>query len=135
MSKIVLDEKEVTELMDTFDFNKSIYLQELQKITGLVNKLDEIQKTQKEITDKLENYTSILHKFNFKNEAEMTANYASYLAYLSKKIDELSKNANLKRLNDIVEKSNNIINFSIAKLAATITICVGAFYLLTIIKA
>jgi hypothetical protein len=135
MSKIVLDEKEVTELMDTFDFNKSIYLQELQKITGLVNKLDEIQKTQKEITDKLENYTSILHKFNFKNEAEMTANYASYLAYLSKKIDELSKNANLKRLNDIVEKSNNIINFSISKLSATITICVGAFYLLTIIKA
>ena len=30
MSKIVLDEKEVNELMDTFDFNKSIYLQELR---------------------------------------------------------------------------------------------------------
>lgn len=135
MSKIVLDEKEVNELMDTFDFNKSIYLQELQKITGLVNKLDEIQKTQKEITDKLENYTSILHKFNFKDEAELTVNYASYLAYLSKKIDELSKNSNLKRLENIVSISNNIINFSIAKLVGSLGVCVGVFYLLTIIKA
>lgn len=89
-----------------------------------------------ELNSKMETYSSILSKFNFKNEAEMTANYASYLAYLSKKIDELSKNSNLKRLENIVSISNNIINFSIAKLAATITICgVGAFYLLTIIKA
>lgn len=131
MSKIVLDEKEVNELMDTFDFQKSIYLQELQKITGVINKLDEIQKTQKEITDKLESYTAILHKFNFKDEAEMTANYGAYLAFLSKKIDELNKHSNLKRLDNIVSYSNNIVNFSIAKLAATITICIGAFYVLT----
>ena len=32
MGKIVLDEKEVNELMDTFDFNKSVYLQELKKV-------------------------------------------------------------------------------------------------------
>ena len=32
MGKIVLDEKEVNELMDTFDFQKSLYLQELQKL-------------------------------------------------------------------------------------------------------
>lgn len=131
MSKIVLDEKEVNELFDTFDFNKSKYLQELQKITGMINKLDEIQKTQKEITDKLENYTSILKKFNFKDEADMTANYASYLFFLSKKLNELSTNSNLKKLENIVSNSNNIVNFSLAKLAATITICVGAFYILT----
>ena len=135
MSKIVLDEKEVNELMDTFDFNKSIYRQELQKITGVINKLDDIQKTQKEITDKLESYIFILNKFNFKNEAEMTANYASYLAFLSKKIDELSKNSNLKKLENIVLNSNNIVNFSVAKLVGSLTVCVGAFYLLTIIKA
>ncbi len=134
MSKIVLDEKEVNELMDTFDFNKSIYLQELQKITGLVTKLDEIQKTQKEITDKLESYISILNKFNFKSEVEMTVNYGSYLAFLSKKIDELSKNSNLKKLENIVSNSNNIVNFSIAKLVASITMCIGAFYILTLIK-
>lgn len=131
MSKIVLDEKEVNELMDTFDFQKSIYLQELQKITGAINKLDEIQKTQQDITNKLESYTSILNKFNFKDEQELTTNYASYLAFLSKKIDELSKNSNLKRLENIVLQSNNIVNFSIAKLAATITICVVAFYIIT----
>lgn len=134
MSKIVLDENEVNELMDTFDFNKSIYLQELQKITGLVNKLDEIQKTQKEIADKLESYTSILNKFNFKSESEMTVNYASYLAFLSKKINELSKNSNLKKLENIVFHSNNIINFSIAKLVGSLTLCVGALFLLTQIK-
>lgn len=79
----------------------------------------------------LNSYMSILSKFNFKDETEMTANYATYLAFLSKKIDELSKNKNLKRLENIVSNSNNIINFSIAKLAATIAVCVGAFYILS----
>lgn len=78
----------------------------------------------------LNSYMSILSKFNFKDETEMTANYATYLAFLSKKIDELSKNKNLKRLENIVSNSNNIINFSITKLAATIAVCVGAFYIL-----
>ena len=32
MSKIVLDETELNELMDNFDFRKSIYLEELQKL-------------------------------------------------------------------------------------------------------
>lgn len=121
MSKIVLDEKEVNELMDTFDFNKSIYLKKLEEISISINKLDEIQKTQQDITN----------KFNFKDEQELTAAYGGYLAYLSKKIDELSKNSNLKRLEAIVSNSNNIVNFSLAKLAATITICVGAFYIIT----
>ena len=42
MGKIVLDDKEVMELMDTFDFKKSVYLQQLKKITVLIEKLDEI---------------------------------------------------------------------------------------------
>lgn len=79
----------------------------------------------------LNSYMSILSKFNFKDETEMTANYATYLAFLSKKIDELSRNKNLKRLENIVSNSNNIINFSITKLVATFTICVGAFYILS----
>lgn len=131
MSKIVLDEKEVNELMDTFDFNKSMYLKKLEEITIVINKLDKIQKTQKEITDKLESYTVILNKFNFRNEQELTTNYASYLAFLSKKLAELLKDKNLKKLENIVSNSNNIVNFSIAKLAATITICVVAFYIVT----
>lgn len=122
MSKIVLDEKEVNELMDTFDFNKSIYLQELQKITGVINKLDDIQKTQKEIADKLEGYTSILNKFDFKDETEMTINYASYLSFLSKKIDELSKNSYLKRLEKIVDKTDYIINLSVVKVTIIVVV-------------
>lgn len=82
----------------------------------------------------LKGYMSILSRFNFKDEHELTANYASYLAFLSKKIDELNK-TNLRRLENVLLNSNSIVNFTIAKLVASITICVGAFYLLTIIKA
>lgn len=84
-----------------------------------------------ELNAKMQTYSSILSKFEFKSEFDMTASFASYLAFLSKKIDELSKNSNLKKLENIVSYSSNIINFSIAKLAVTITICVGAFYMLT----
>ncbi|RXI35554.1 hypothetical protein CP963_14195, partial [Arcobacter cloacae] len=122
MSKIVLDEKEVNELMDTFDFQKSIYLQELQKITGVINKLDEIQKTQKDITNKLDSYTAILNKFNFKNEQELTANYSSYLAFLSKKIDDLLKNENLKKLEKILDKTDYIVNLSVFKVAVIVAV-------------
>lgn len=122
MSKIVLDEKEVNELMDTFDFNKSMYLKKLEEITISINKLDEIQKTQKEITDKLENYSSILSKFNFKNEQELTANYSSYLAFLSKKIDDLLKNENLKKLEKILDKTDYIVNLSVFKVAVIVAV-------------
>lgn len=134
MSKIVLDEKEVNELMDSFDFSKSIYLQKLEKVTEVIERLDEIQKTQKKISDDLLQLKPILMKLQHKDEKEISLNYASYLAFLSKKIDELSKNSNLKKLENIVSNSNSIINFSIAKLAATITICIGAFYILTQLK-
>lgn len=93
----------------------------------VINNITQLQ----ELNSKMQTYSSILSKFNFKNEAEMTANYASYLAFLSKKIDELSKNSNLKKLENIVLNANNIVNFSIAKLIITITICISAFYALT----
>lgn len=131
MSKIVLDEKEVAELMDTFDFNKSIYLQELQKITGVINKLNEIQKNQKEITDKLESYKSLLNKFEFSDEDKLLVNYSAHLSYLSQKIDGLFSNPSIKKLEKILDKSNSVINFKIEKLIITITICISAFYALT----
>lgn len=82
----------------------------------------------------LKGYMSILSRFNFKDEQELTTNYASYLAFLSKKIDELSKNSNLKKLENIVLNSNNIVNFSIAKLVGSLTVCVGVLFLLAQIK-
>lgn len=84
-----------------------------------------------DLNSKMKDYTSIISKFEFKNEQELTANYASYLAFLSKKLDEFSTNKNLKRLEVIVSSSNNIVSLSIAKLAASITICVSAFYIVT----
>ena len=68
MGKIVLDEKEVIELMDTFDFQKSVYLQKLEKISEVIEKLDEIQKTQKEISDDLIQFKPILQKLKDKDE-------------------------------------------------------------------
>lgn len=132
MSKIVLDEKEVAELMDTFDFNKSIYLQELQKITGVINKLDDIQKTQKEITDKLESYTSILSRFEYKNEKEMSENYFVYLSFLSKKVNELSKNSYLNKLEKIIDKTDYIINLSIVKVIIIVAVITTALNFLII---
>ena len=93
----------------------------------VVNNITQLQ----DLNSKMKDYTSILSKFEFKDEEELTTNYASYLAFLSKKIDELSKNTNLKKLENIVLNSNNIVNFSLAKLAATIIICIGAFYILS----
>lgn len=93
----------------------------------VVNNITQLQ----ELNSKMKDYTSIISKFEFKDEQELTTNYASYLAFLSKKIDELSKNTNLKKLENIVLNSNNIVNFSLAKLAATIIICIGAFYILS----
>ena len=122
MSKIVLDEKEVAELMDTFDFNKSIYLQELQKITGVKNKLDEIQKTQTAITYKLESYTSILSKFESKDESEMIANYSLYLSYLTQKISNLSKSEDLKRIEKIINLADKIVNLSVLKVSVIVAV-------------
>lgn len=132
MSKIVLDEKEVNELFDTFDFNKSKYLQELQKITGVINKLDDIQKTQKEITDKLESYTSILSRFEYKNEKEMSENYFVYLSFLSKKVNELSKNSYLNKLEKIIDKTDYIINLSIVKVIIIVAVITTALNFLII---
>lgn len=126
--------------------NNEITLGEAKKITSELKasilKLDALNQEVlnniqllEESNIRLKGYISILSRFDFQDEAQMTAKYGSYLAFLSRKIDELSKNSNLKKLENIVSNSNNIINFSIAKLVASITVCIGAFYLLAIIKA
>lgn len=126
--------------------NNDITLNEARKITSELKasilKLDALNQEVlnniqllEEANITLKGYMTIISRFDFQDEAQMTAKYSSYLAFLSRKIDELSKHSNLKKLENIVSNSNNIVNFSIAKLAVTITICIGTFYLLTIIKA
>lgn len=125
--------------------NEEITLSEAKRVTAELKasilKLDALNQevmtniTQlQELNSKMQTYSSILSKFNFKNEAEMTVNYASYLAFLSKKIDELSKNSSLMKLEKIVLNANNIVTFSIAKLVGSLTVCVGALFVLTQIK-
>lgn len=126
--------------------NEEITLSEAKKVTAelkasilkldvlnqeVINNITQLQ----DLNSKMKDCVSIINKFEFKDEAEMSANYGAYLSFLTKKIDELSKNSNLKKLENIVSNSNGIVNFSIAKLVGSLTVCVGAFYLLTIIKA
>ncbi|MFW3399586.1 hypothetical protein [Aliarcobacter butzleri] len=53
MSKIVLDEKEVNELMETFDWQKSVYLKELKKVTSVISQLNQLQYNQEELNKKI----------------------------------------------------------------------------------
>ena len=134
MSKIVLDETELNELMDTFDFQKSVYLQKLEKISEVIDKLDEIQTAQKQITDDLIKFKPILLKLQDKDEKEMSLNYAAYLYFIGKKIDELSKSSSLKKLEFIVDNSNKIVKFATLKLGLIAAIGVIVILILNIYK-
>ncbi|MCT7566043.1 hypothetical protein N5T96_06785 [Aliarcobacter butzleri] len=113
--------------------NDEITLSEAKKITGelkasilklevlnsgVIANMQELEK----LNIKMEDYISVVKKFNFKNEEEMTHNYSIYLAFLSKKIDELSKNSNLKRIEFLIENSNKITNFATLKFALIVAI-------------
>ena len=122
MGKIVLDEKEVIELMDTFDFNKSIYLQKLEKISEVINKLDEIQNAQKIIENEQQKYLKVLSKLQDKDEKEMVQAYSHYLSFLAQKIEDLSKNQDLKKIERIIDISERIINLSVIKVAVIVAV-------------
>ena len=60
MSKIVLDEKEVIDLLDQFDFNKSIYLEELQKLNeGNIKNVEDLKVLTSKFTDFNSNFKSL----------------------------------------------------------------------------
>ena len=126
MGKIVLDEKEVNEMMDTFDFHKSVYLQKLEKISEAIEKLDEIQKTQKQITDDLIKFKPILLKLQDKDDKEMVQNYSIYLSFLSKKIEDLGRNEDLKKIQKIINISDKIVSLSVVKVAVIVAVVTTA---------
>ena len=126
MGKIVLDEKEVIELMDTFDFNKSIYLQKLEKISEVIDKLDEIQTTQKQLTDDLNKFKPILMKLQDIDEKEMVQNYSIYLSFLAQKIEDLGKNEDLKKIQKIINISDKIVSLSVLKVALIVAVVTTA---------
>jgi hypothetical protein len=117
--------------------NDDITLSEAKKITaelkGAILKLDTLNKDVlrnlnelKYLNDKMQNFTSILSKFNFKDEADMTENYAAYLAFLSNKLNEFSQNQNLKRLEKIIDKSDSLVNLSVVKIVIIVAVITTA---------
>ena len=91
MSKIVLDETELNELMDNFDFRKSIYLEELQKLNTY---------SQKNIED-LKGLTSEFTHFNsnFKSLQQIETDIKQ-ISQFSKNIDVSDFKKNLKNIID-----------------------------------
>jgi len=113
--------------------NDEITLSEAKKVTAELKasilKLDTLNQDVaininqlQDLNSKLKDYTSIISKFDFIDEKEMTTNYASYLAFLSKKIDELFKNKNLSRIEKIIDNTNYLVNLSIVKVSIIVAV-------------
>jgi flagellar biosynthesis chaperone FliJ len=125
--------------------NDEITLSEAKKITGELKasilKLESLN-TQvvsnisqlEELNQKMKDYTSVLSRFEFKDEKEMSLNYASYLSFIGKKIDELSKSSSLKKLEFIVDNSNKIVKFATLKLGLIAAIGVIVLQALSMYK-
>ena len=125
--------------------NDEITISEAKKITGELKasilKLESLN-TQvvsnisqlEELNQKMKDYTSVLSRFEFKDEKEMSISYASYLSFISKKIDELSKSSSLKKLEFIVDNSNKIVKFATLKLGLIAAIGVIVILILNIYK-
>ncbi len=89
MGKIVLEEKEVIEIMDNFDFNKSIYLKELQKLNqGNIKNVEDL----KVLTSKFTDFNS-----NFKSLKEIETEI-NKISQFSKNIDVTEFQAKLKSI-------------------------------------
>ena len=96
----------------------------------VVNNITQLQ----DLNSKMKDYTSVLSRFEFKDEKEMSLNYATYLSFIGKKIDELSKNSNLKKLEFIVDNSNKIVKFATLKLGLIVAIGVIVLQALSMYK-
>ena len=97
MGKIVLDEKEVNDLMDNFDFNKSIYLKELLKLnTSSQKNVEDLKILTSKFTDFNSNFNSLKE---IKNEIN--------------KISHFSKNIDVS---DFQKKLKNIVDSAAYKL-------------------
>lgn len=86
----------------------------------VVNNITQLQ----DLNSKMKDYTSLLSRFEFTDEKEMTLNYASYLSFISKKIDDLSKNSSLQKIERIIGISEKIINLSIVKVSLIVAVVV-----------
>lgn len=59
----------------------------------VINNITQLQ----DLNSKMKDYTSIISKFESKDEKEMVRNYSLYLSFLAQKIEDLGKNQDLKK--------------------------------------
>lgn len=88
--------------------------------TQVVSNISQLE----ELNQKMKDYTSVLSRFEFKNEKEMNINYISYLSFISQKLEEISKNSSLKKIERIICISEKIINLSIIKVSLIVAVVV-----------
>ena len=117
--------------------NDEITISEAKKITGELKasilKLETLNsgvlmniKELENLNQKLENYSSILSKFEPKNEKEMIKNYSLYLSFLAQKIEDLSKKQDLKKIERIINIGDSIVNLSVLKVALIVAVVTTA---------
>ena len=117
--------------------NNEITLSEAKKITGELKasilKLETLNsgvlmniKELENLNQKLENYSSILSKFEPKDEKEMVQNYSIYLSFLAQKIEDLGKNEDLKKIQKIINISDKIVSLSVLKVALIVAVVTTA---------
>ncbi len=117
--------------------NDEITISEAKKITGELKasilKLETLNsgvlmniKELENLNQKLENYSSILSKFEPKDEKEMVQNYSIYLSFLAQKIEDLGKNEDLKKIQKIINISDKIVSLSVLKVALIVAVVTTA---------
>lgn len=117
--------------------NDEITLSEAKKITGELKasilKLETLNsgvlmniKELENLNQKLENYSSILSKFEPKDESEMIKNYSLYLSFLAQKIEDLGKNEDLKKIERILNIADKIVSLSVLKVALIVAVVTTA---------
>ena len=117
--------------------NDEITISEAKKITGELKasilKLETLNsgvlmniKELENLNQKLENYSSILSKFEPKDEKEMIESYSLYLSFLGKRIEELGKNQDLKKIERIINISDKIVSLSVVKVSVIVAVVTTA---------
>ncbi|WWW10833.1 hypothetical protein V7P26_07370 [Arcobacter cryaerophilus gv. pseudocryaerophilus] len=127
MSKIVLDEKELNELMDNFDFNKSIYLKELQKLnTSSQKNVEDLKVLTSKFTDfnsKFKSLKQIETEVNKISQASSNINVKDFEKNLKDIVDSAAKKLQIE--NNQLEIESNRINEEVQNLKKQIPLIVS----------
>ncbi|AYJ79602.1 hypothetical protein AN286_05385 [Aliarcobacter cryaerophilus ATCC 43158] len=88
----------------------------------VINNITQLQ----DLNSKMKDYTSIISKFESKDEKEMVRNYSLYLSFLAQKIEDLGKNQDLKKIERIINISNKIVSLSVVKISVIVAVVTTA---------